>query len=108
MSSHFQILIVGGGNAGISVASQLLIKNRKLNIAIVEPSSNHYYQPAWTLVGGGVFDIGKTKRNESDVMPKGAIWIKFAAAAFQPDQNTITLENLEIISYTYLIITPAI
>ncbi len=108
MSSHFQILIVGGGNAGISVASQLLIKNRKLNIAIVEPSSNHYYQPAWTLVGGGVFDIDKTKRNESDVMPKGATWIKLAAAAFQPDQNTITLENLEAISYDYLIVAPGI
>lgn len=49
--SHHHILIVGGGNAGISVASKLLLKDKSLDIAIIEPSSKHYYQPAWTLVG---------------------------------------------------------
>ena len=58
--SHHQIVIIGGGNAGISTAAQLLRKNRALDIAIVDPADKHYYQPAWTLVGGGVFDINKT------------------------------------------------
>jgi len=35
MSNHFQILIIGGGNAGISVASQLLHKRSNLTIGIV-------------------------------------------------------------------------
>ncbi|HRF18546.1 MAG TPA: FAD/NAD(P)-binding oxidoreductase, partial [Chitinophagaceae bacterium] len=51
MQTKHQILIVGGGNAGISTASQLLRKNKNLDIAIIEPSDKHYYQPAWTLVG---------------------------------------------------------
>ena len=51
-----QILIIGGGNAGLSTASKLLLKNRNLDIAIIEPSDKHYYQPAWTLVGGGAFE----------------------------------------------------
>lgn len=61
MTNNHQILIIGGGNAGISTASQLLRKNKTLDIAIIEPSEHHYYQPAWTLVGAGVFDINKTK-----------------------------------------------
>ena len=57
--AHHQIVIIGGGNAGISTAAQLLRKNRALDIAIVDPADKHYYQPAWTLVGGGAFDIQK-------------------------------------------------
>ena len=59
MKNHYQILIVGGGNAGLSVASQLLRKKSNLNIGIIDPSEKHYYQPAWTLVGAGIFDIKK-------------------------------------------------
>ena len=70
MANHYQILIIGGGNAGLSVASQLLRKRSSLQIAIVDPSEKHYYQPAWTLVGAGIFDVNKTVRNEKDFIPK--------------------------------------
>ena len=40
--NHHQIIIVGGGNAGLSIASQLLIKNSKLDIGIIDASENHY------------------------------------------------------------------
>ena len=72
MSTHHQIIVIGGGNAGISVTAQLLNKNRSLDIAIVEPSDKHYYQPAWSLVGAGIFNKAKTVRSESSVIPKGA------------------------------------
>lgn len=103
-----QILIVGGGNAGLSTASKLLLKNSKLDIGIIEPSEKHYYQPAWTLVGGGVYDINDTIRNEADFMPKGVNWIKDAVETFQPDQNTVTTRKGEVIGYDYLIVCPGI
>ena len=108
MPTNHQILIVGGGNAGISVASQLLRKNNNLDIAIIEPSDKHYYQPAWTLVGAGVFDIKKTIRNEADVMPKKVKWIKQKVVSFQPEANTIVLDNNEAVGYQYLIVAPGI
>lgn len=57
MIKHYQVAIVGGGTAGITVASRLLKQNQHLkgNIAIIDPAKNHYYQPLWTLVGGGRF-----------------------------------------------------
>jgi sulfide:quinone oxidoreductase len=104
----FQILIIGGGNAGISAASQLLLKNSNLNIAIVEPSDKHYYQPAWTLVGGGEFDINKTVRPEESVIPKKVKWIKDAAEEFIPEKNIVKLKSGKEVAYDYLIVAPGL
>ncbi len=106
--THHQILIIGGGNAGISTAAQLLRKNRKLDIAILDPADKHYYQPAWTLVGGGAFDIDKTVRSEASVMPKGVKWLQRKAVGFAPEQNQVQLEGGSTISYDYLIVCPGI
>ena len=107
MTKHHQILIVGGGNAGISVAAQLLRKNKNLDVAIIDPSDKHYYQPAWTLVGSGVFDIQKTERTEASVMPKNTTWIKEAVLSFEPESNTLTTDAGQY-SYNYLVVCPGI
>ena len=98
MKNHYQILVIGGGNAGLSLSAHLLLKNNKLDIGIVEPSDKHYYQPAWTLVGGGVYNIQDTERNEIDYIPKGADWIRDACATFQPESNQVTLIIMRFIS----------
>lgn len=108
MNQHFQILIIGGGNAGLSVASQLLLKNASLQIGIIEPSTKHYYQPAWTLVGAGTFDIQDTEKAEKDYIPKGATWIKDAVATFQPQQNQVTSQTGTTYTYDTLIVAPGI
>ena len=106
--THFQVLIIGGGNAGISTASQLLRKKRDLQIGIIEPSDKHYYQPAWTLVGAGVFDIKKTIRPEASVMPRNVKWIKEAASIFQPQENKVITAEGNTYTYNYLIVAPGI
>jgi sulfide:quinone oxidoreductase len=107
MRTHYQIVIVGGGNAGISVAAQLLLKNAKLDIAIIDPADKHYYQPAWTLVGSGVFDIQKTERSEASVMPKGVQWIKEAVQSFEPEKNVVKT-NGSVYTYDYMVVCPGI
>ncbi len=108
MANHYQILIVGGGNAGLSVASQLLIKNKSLQIGIIDPSEKHYYQPAWTLVGAGIFDIKETEKNQADFIPKGSFWIKDAATEFMPNENKLATKNGTVVSYDILIVCPGI
>lgn len=106
--THYQILIVGGGNAGISVAARLMRARPDLQIAILEPSEKHYYQPAWTLVGAGTFDINHTVRPEVAVIPHKVKLIPEAVASFQPDQNKVTSSNGNEYSYDYLIAAPGI
>jgi sulfide:quinone oxidoreductase len=108
MKTHHAILIVGGGNAGISIASQLLRKDASLDIAIVDGAKKHYYQPAWTLVGGGEFDIQDTERDEASVIPAGAAWVQQMVSGFKPDENKITLADGSDLSYDYLIAAPGI
>lgn len=107
-NTKFQILIIGGGAAGITVASQLKNKNSKLNIAIIEPSENHYYQPAWTLVGGGEFQLEDTVKHEDNLIPQGVTWIKDFAENIDPENNQVTTKSGNIFSYEYLVVCPGI
>lgn len=106
--SHHQILIVGGGTAGITVAARLHNADPSLDIAVIEPSEKHYYQPLWTLVGGGIFRPEESGRNEVDVIPYGVKWIKDAVVAFQPNENQLTTRDGTTISYEYLVVAPGI
>ncbi len=106
--SNYQIVVVGGGNAGISLSAYLMRKNKKLDIAIVDPSEKHYYQPAWTLVGGGDYNIDRTVKDQAAVMPKNCTWIKARCSSFEPQSNQITLEDGTKLTYEYLVVCPGI
>ncbi len=108
MESKHQILIIGGGNAGISVASKLLLKNKSLQISIIEPSEKHFYQPAWTLVGAGDFNIADTVKSEKDFMPKNVNWIQDTVVDLNPEKNELTLKSGSVLQYDYLIVAPGI
>jgi sulfide:quinone oxidoreductase len=105
--SH-DVVIIGGGSAGIATAASLLKRRHSLDIAVIEPSEDHYYQPGWTMVGGGVFDAPVTRRTTASVMPKGLTWIKKSAATFQPDDNQVTLDNGTVLTYKLLVVAPGI
>ena len=103
-SQNHVVVIIGGGAAGLSVAAGLLRKHNDLDVAIIEPSESHYYQPGWTLVGGGEMTAEETHRQEQDHMPDKVTWIKDAAASFQPDANQVTLASGNTVTYKHLVV----
>jgi len=103
-----QILIIGGGTAGIMSASQMLAHNPSVKITILEPQDTHYYQPAWTLVGAGTYDYKKTAKPMAEVMPKGVNWVKDYATSFDPDNKQVQTEKSGAITYEYLIVAPGL
>lgn len=102
------VAIVGGGAAGISVAANLRRRNPSIEVAIVEPSELHYYQPAFTLVGGGEFNFGNTVRAEASLIPRGVQWIKDHAERFEPENNAVVLRSGQRLGYEYLVVCPGI
>lgn len=107
VTTRHQVLIVGGGTAGITVAARLLRKGYS-DVAIIEPSGTHYYQPLWTLVGGGQAKASSSQRPEASVMPKGVTWIRKAASTFHPDRNTVECGDGSVIGYDVLVVCPGI
>ena len=101
---EFEILIVGGGTAGISVAARLRREAPDAAVAIVEPSDTHDYQPFWTLVGGGVVPKEASRRSERDLIPAGVTWIRDRVTAFDPQANAVTLASGGRVSYRYLVV----
>ena len=104
MAQEYEVLIIGGGTAGIMTAAQLLKKNKFNSVAIIEPAFTHYYQPAWTLVGAGTFDYEKTGKPMAEVMPEGVNWIKDKATSFDPEINIVNTASSGSITYKYLVV----
>ncbi len=103
-----QVVIVGGGAAGIAVAASLLARSPQLDIAIIDPADIHYYQPGWTMVGGGVFDASVTARTMASVLPRGVHWIKSAVAAFEPERDAVILDGCRVVKYRQLVVCPGL
>jgi sulfide:quinone oxidoreductase len=105
---HHEVVIIGGGAAGVAVASSLLSRNSKLDVAIIDPADTHYYQPGWTMVGGGVFKPATTVKTMASVIPSKAKWIQAAVAGFEPEAKQVILEGCRPISYDALIVCPGL
>lgn len=107
-SVTYDVVIVGGGAAGIATAASILKRNAKVTIAIVDPAKDHFYQPGWTMVGAGVFTPEQTRKAEADVMPAGVEWLKVAASGFEPDRNAVELADGRTLTYRVLVAAPGL
>ncbi len=105
---RFDVVIIGGGAGGISVAASLKTRQPDLDIAVIDPADIHYYQPGWTMVGGGVFEPAETARTMGSLIPRGVHWIKSAIAAFEPKDDAVILDGCRVVKYGRLVVCPGL
>src|SRR5258708_22782335 len=101
------VAIIGGGNAGISLAARLRRAGAP-DMGVTEPAESPSDQPLWTLVGGGCAPAAESKRSEASVMPQGVGWIKDRAQEVDPDAQTVTTESGTCVHYDHLVVCPGI
>ncbi|KAH8395247.1 hypothetical protein KR222_003978, partial [Zaprionus bogoriensis] len=99
-----KVLVVGGGTGGCAMAAKLSSRLGKDKVIVLEPAERHYYQPMFTLIGGGMKSLEHSYKLTADVLPKKAKWLREQAVEFQPDSNTVTTSAGNSIKYDILLI----
>ncbi|WP_026038792.1 NAD(P)/FAD-dependent oxidoreductase [Myroides injenensis] len=108
MKTHYKVIIIGAGTAGIMTAAQLKKKNQDLTIAIIDASEQHYYQPAFTLVGAGAYDKKNTIRKTKDLIPKNVQWIRDWVGEVDAQRNLVYTQDGLQLTYEYLVVCPGL
>eukprot|EP00478_Filoreta_tenera_P000382 GABV01000382.1.p1 GENE.GABV01000382.1~~GABV01000382.1.p1 ORF type:complete len:435 (-),score=145.32 GABV01000382.1:67-1338(-) len=104
---HYRLLVAGAGPGGLSVASAFsrrFARSKGGSVAIVDPASKHWYQPGFTLVGAGKYKIEDQWKPMSKVIPEGAQHYPTAVAEFDPDNNAVTLNDGQKLTYDFLVV----
>ncbi|WP_131105447.1 NAD(P)/FAD-dependent oxidoreductase [Ornithinimicrobium sufpigmenti] len=102
MRKH-DVVIVGGGNAGISLAARL----RRLgahDVAIVSPDRPHRYRPMLNYVAGGQASMDELTRPAASVVPDGCTWLPTTAVAVHPEQRELELAGGQRVGYDDLVL----
>ncbi|WP_455757275.1 NAD(P)/FAD-dependent oxidoreductase [Sulfurimonas sp.] len=108
-SATGKIVIVGGGLAGMSTAARLNNTLSNANITVIEPDPMSVsYQPGQTLVGAGLWDISDIQYKRDDKLPAGVKLIKGSVTSFDPDNNKVTVDGNQDVSYDQLIVAAGV
>ncbi|CAD6196947.1 unnamed protein product [Caenorhabditis auriculariae] len=105
---HFKLAVVGGGAAGCGISSKFARSLPKGAVAVIESQEKHYYQPGFTLVGGGLMKLEDTIRKEETLLHKNCTWIKDSAQKLLPEKNKVELRSGEEITYDFLVVATGI
>ncbi|WP_409330583.1 NAD(P)/FAD-dependent oxidoreductase [Trujillonella humicola] len=102
-----EVLVVGGGNAGISLAAKLL-RDGAGGVTVVAPQPVHRYKPLLNYVGGGEATMADLERPMADVVPEGCTWIRDAVDAVDPDASTVRTRRGRTLRYSTLVLCPGL
>lgn len=106
-STSFDVVIVGGGNAGISAAARLQ-RQGITDVAIVEPQAVHTYRPLLSYVGAGQAKQYAAERTQRSVTPSGCAWVQDKAVAVDPAAQIVTTAGGVRLNYRDLILVPGL
>ncbi|MFC8046986.1 NAD(P)/FAD-dependent oxidoreductase [Nocardia sp. NPDC057353] len=104
---RFDVVIIGGGNAGISAAARLIRLGIE-DVAVIEPDAVHTYRPLLSYVGGGQASLKDAERTQRSVTPAGASWIRDAVVAVEPAERRVRCESGAVVGYRDLVVAPGL
>ncbi|MGY1680924.1 NAD(P)/FAD-dependent oxidoreductase [Geodermatophilus sp. SYSU D01176] len=106
MDRH-EVLVVGGGNAGISLGARL-VRDGAPDVAIVAPQPVHRYKPLLNYVGAGQAAVADLERPMRDVVPDGCAWIRDSVEAVDPTAMTVRTRGGRTLHCSTLVLCPGL
>ncbi len=103
-SSSHRILILGGGEAGLTALQSLEETPLISEVALVEPSAHRYNQAAWMSVGTEGMDKERTRSAEEIPVPSEVTWLRSPVARIDPKAQVVTMEDGTAVGYEYLLV----
>ena len=101
------VLIVGGGNAGISLAARLL-RDGVEDVALVESEGVHRYRPLLNYVGSGEATMSALERPAASVVPDGSTWVEDRVVAVDARSPSVTTGTGRRITCSTLVLCPGL
>lgn len=101
------VVVVGGGNAGISLAAKLL-REGVGDVALIEPEPVHRYRPLLSYVGGGQATMAALERPAAEVVPDGCTWIRDRVTAVDPASPAVELAGGDRVECSRLVVCPGL
>lgn len=102
---HHDVVVIGGGNAGISLAARLR-RDGCRDVAVVDPAEVHHYRPLLSYVAGGLATLDDLRRPQADVVPEGCHWYADRVVAVDPERSTVRLAGGQELTYGDLAVCP--
>ncbi len=97
------IVVIGGGNAGLSIAGRLT-RARLGHVTVVEPRTQHVYAPLQSHIAGGTARASLAVRPQGDVTPPGVRWLRDEAFTVDPEARRVHLVSGGHLDYDQLIV----
>jgi len=102
--TDFDVVVVGAGSAGLATIASIRRRRPDLTIAVIDPATSHYYQPGFTMVGGGIFEAGQTVRPMEDLIPSSVTWLRQPVTQFEPEGDAVVLGDGSWVTYRQLVV----
>ncbi|MCK6424041.1 MAG: NAD(P)/FAD-dependent oxidoreductase [Burkholderiaceae bacterium] len=102
--SSARIVIAGAGAAGLTAASRLSAQLQGASITLIDARKEHFYQPGFTLVAGGIKPSSYVVSSTRDYLPQGVTLIEEAVAEFDPVGRKVVTDKGRSVPYDFLIV----
>jgi sulfide:quinone oxidoreductase len=104
---HHDVLIVGGGNAGTSLAARLL-RDGAPDVAVIESRPVHRYRPLLSYVGGGEATMSSLSRAADRVVPDGCTTLRDEVVAVDPAERSVETRSGRRFTCSTLVVCPGL
>jgi len=99
------LVILGAGTGGTTLANRMSNKlGAGWTITVVDPESQHLYQPGLLFIPFGARDEGAMLRDRKRTLNKGIKWVRAAVQTVEPGAQRVRLADGSSLAYDWLVI----